>query len=80
MSLDRSDGTSIQPAIDPRRAWILGIPARPTLSETSPRSERRSTVGFGTIGVAASPAMLASPFFRDDCLCPEMCPRDHENE
>lgn len=80
MSLDRSQSTAANPTIDPRRAWILGIPADRSLTSSSSAVERHSTLGFGTIGVAASPAIHASPFFRDDCLCPEMCPRDHENE
>jgi len=72
MSLDRSVPIAASTAIDPARAWILGIVA----------SGRRRIAAPIVSAQSARPteAMAAAVEIRDDCDCPDACPRDHENE
>jgi hypothetical protein len=68
MSLDRSVPTAASTAIDPARAWILGIVASGRRRIAVPTV--RASLGHPAEAVA----------IRDDCACPDDCARDHDNE
>lgn len=68
MSLDRSIPTSASMAIDPARAWILGIVAG---------GRRRIAAPFVRASLGHPAAAVE---IRDDCACPDTCARDHDNE
>jgi hypothetical protein len=72
MSLDRSVPTAASTAIDPARAWILGIVA-------SGRRRIAAPIVRASLGHPAE-AIAAAVVIRDDCACPDSCARDHDNE
>ncbi len=73
MTLDRTVPSAASSAIDPARAWILGIVA-------SGRRRIADPIVRAHLGHPAEAMIAAAVEIRDDCACPDSCARDHDNE